>query len=138
MTETPFVILDAGRPVDLRARITGEAVRLSPEAVRRGLGWELHGGQLCREALCVPVPEGTRLEQADGVDLAALAAVLDRPLALDISERAAYLGVPAGERRRVLASLQAPDFTLPDLEGRPRSLSGHRGQKVLLVAWASW
>ena len=32
----------------------------------------------------------------------------------------------------------APDFTLPDLEGRLHSLSEHRGKKVLLVTWASW
>ena len=31
-----------------------------------------------------------------------------------------------------------PDFSLPDLEGRMHSLSSERGQKVLLVTWASW
>jgi peroxiredoxin len=38
----------------------------------------------------------------------------------------------------VLASLDAPDFTLPDLDGHLHSLAGHRGKKVLLVAYASW
>lgn len=37
-----------------------------------------------------------------------------------------------------LASLEAPDFTLPDLDGRPHSLSDYRGQKILLAAYASW
>jgi hypothetical protein len=138
MPETPFVILEAGQPVEVRARTIGDAVRLSAEALRTGLGWALHAGQLCREALCVPVPDTVRLEHEDGVDLAALASVLDRPLALDVPERAAYLGAAAAERRRALASLQAPDFTLPDLDGRPHALSQHRGQKVFLIAWASW
>ena len=31
-----------------------------------------------------------------------------------------------------------PDFTLPDLEGNEWSLSGLRGRKVLIYAWASW
>ncbi|MCD4687740.1 MAG: TlpA family protein disulfide reductase [Desulfuromonadaceae bacterium] len=32
----------------------------------------------------------------------------------------------------------APDFLLPDLYGRQRSLSQFRGHNVLLVFWASW
>ena len=31
-----------------------------------------------------------------------------------------------------------PDFTLPDLDGNSWSLSGLRGSKVLIYAWASW
>jgi hypothetical protein len=61
-----------------------------------------------------------------------------RPVAVDPEEGAAYLGVPAGARAAALASLEAPDFTLPDLDGRLHSLSEHRGKKVLLVAYASW
>ena len=45
---------------------------------------------------------------------------------------------PAEERGRRLASLEAPDFTLPDLDGRLHSLSDHRGAKVFLVAYGSW
>lgn len=32
----------------------------------------------------------------------------------------------------------APDFTLPDLEGTPRSLHDFKGQLVLLMFWATW
>lgn len=32
----------------------------------------------------------------------------------------------------------APDLSLPDMSGRQLSLSQFRGQKVLLVFWASW
>ena len=70
--------------------------------------------------------------------VAELARVVDRPLAIDAGERAAYLGVSAGARARALHSLVAPDFTLPDLAGRPHRLSDHRGKKILLVAYASW
>jgi hypothetical protein len=73
-----------------------------------------------------------------GVDLAALAVLLDRPLALDLEHRAAALAAPAGERAARLGRLEAPDFALPDLAGRQHRLSDHRGKKVLLIAYASW
>ena len=56
-----------------------------------------------------------------------LARALDRPLAVDDAEGAAFLGVSARERGQALASHQAPDFTLPDLDGRLHSLREHRG-----------
>ena len=78
------------------------------------------------------------LDEADGVARATLVETSGRPVAIDRDERAAYLGVSAGERAQALSSLVAPDFTLPDLDGRLHSLSEHRGKKVLLVAYASW
>ncbi len=33
---------------------------------------------------------------------------------------------------------KAPDFTLPDLDGRPVSLSKYQGKVVVLDFWASW
>ena len=44
----------------------------------------------------------------------------------------------ARERQAALASLEAPDFTLPDPSGRMHRLSDYRGKKVFLVTWASW
>ncbi len=32
----------------------------------------------------------------------------------------------------------APDFALPDREGRTVRLSDFRGKRVLLLTWASW
>jgi hypothetical protein len=139
MEETTMVtIIDAGRPVDVEARVDGGRMLLSPEALQEALGWELHDGTLCNDTMCVPIPAGSSLASGGPLDLAVVAAVLDRPLALDADERTAYLGASARERADALASLQAPDFTLPDLAGRLHTLSEHRGKKVLLVVWASW
>ena len=133
-----LTIIDAGRPVDVDARVDGGRVLLAPAALREALGWELHDGTLCNDAMCVPLPAGSSLAAGGPLDLAEVAEALDRPLALDAGERVAYLGVSARERADALASLQAPDFTLPDLSGRSHMLSEHRGKKVLLVVWASW
>ena len=138
MTDSTFTILDEGKPATVPARVSGDTIRLTREVLERATGWTLKPEGLCRGALCVPVRPGAALESADGVDLAAVAAALGRPLALDPAERAAYLGVGASDRARALVALEAPDFTLPDLDGRLHSLREHRGKKVLLVAYASW
>jgi hypothetical protein len=80
----------------------------------------------------------SQLDEHAAMDLAKRAEAAGRPVALDSTERAAFLGVTAADRARALSSLEAPDFTLPDLDGRLHSLSDHRGKKVLLVTWASW
>ena len=133
-----FTVIDQGRDREVRVRVEGGRLLLSAEALREALGWELHDGTLCNDAMCVPLPAGSRLGEGGVFDLGEVAATLDRPLALDVDARAAYLGVSAGERAQALGSLLAPDFTLPDLAGRPHTLSSYRGKKILLVAWASW
>jgi len=133
-----LTIIDGGRAVDVEARVAGDRVLLTPEALREGLGWELHEGTLCNDSMCVPLPAGSSLASGGPLDLAEVAAALDRPLAVDIAERAVYLGASARERADTLRSLLAPDFTLPDLAGRSYTLADQRGKKVLLVAWASW
>lgn len=30
------------------------------------------------------------------------------------------------------------DFTLPDLDGQPVSITEYRGKKTLIIMWASW
>jgi len=132
-----FTLIEDGTIHDVDATVTNGRVCLSHQALAT-LGWELHPEGLCREGLCIPVPAGLALETDAGVDLEALAKALDRPVAIDVDEHAAYLGVSAGERARALKSLVAPDFALPDLSGRVHRLSEHRGKKVLLVAHASW
>ena len=133
-----LTIIDAGRAVDVDARVDGGRVLLSEAALREAIGWELHEGTLCNDMMCVPLPAGSSLAGGGPLDLADIAGVLDRPLALDTAEGAAYLGASARERADALASLSAPDFTLPDLASRPHSLAEQRGKKVLLVVWASW
>lgn len=133
-----FTLLIDGNEARLPARVVGASVGVSPDDVARVLGWELKPQGLCKNDVCIPVRDADGLVAAGRIDLAALAGLLGRPLALDAGEGAACLGSSAQERGARLASLDAPDFTLPDLDGKPHSLSALRGRKVLLVAYASW
>jgi AhpC/TSA family len=137
MVTSMVTFIDDGVVHEVEATVEDARVLLS-EAALATLGWELHPEGLCRDGLCIPVPEDAALAFGSRVDFVALARLLDRPLAVDTDERAVYLGVSAADRSRALRSLVAPDFTLPDLAGRPHRLSDHRGKKVLLVAYASW
>ncbi|MBI1848356.1 MAG: hypothetical protein HY294_09975 [Candidatus Rokubacteria bacterium] len=107
-----LTLIDDGRAGEIRARVAGGRVLVAADALGAGGAAE--------------------------VDLTEVAGRLGRPLALDVEERAAWLGVSAAARARALASLEAPDFALPDLAGRVHRLSEHRGKKVFLVAYASW
>ena len=137
MTQT-FTLIDDGRTVELKATVGDGRVRLSKEQVQSELRWELKPEGLCQGDVCIPVRDPAALVGADGIDLEVLAQVLGRPLALDVAENAAALAEAPADRGAALASLEAPDFTLPDLQGRMHSLSEHRGKKVLLIAYASW
>jgi len=133
-----FTLIDGDRVISLRASLDGDAVRIAPDELRDATGWALKPEGLCQGDLCIPVRDRAALADAHGVDLAAFAHALDRPLALDVTERAAALGTSAAERSAALATLEAPDFTLPDLHGHLHTLSAHRGKKALLIVYASW
>ncbi len=133
-----FVLIDDGRACETQAQLGAEGVRIAPAALERATGWALKPAGLCRGDVCIPVRDRAALADERGVDLARFAAALGRPLALDSEEGAAALGTAASERAQALATLEAPDFALPDLAGAQHRLSEHRGKKVLLIAYASW
>jgi hypothetical protein len=134
-----FTLLDGGQAaIDVPVAIDGEGVLVGAEDLARATGWVLKPEGLCRNDVCVPLRDPDVVTPDGHVDLARFAAALRRPLALDAEESAAFLGTAATDRAEPLRNLEAPDFTLPDLDGRMHSLHEHRGKKILLVAYASW
>jgi len=69
--------------------------------------------------------------------MTAFAQLVHQPVAHDAALATWYFGLRSDQRQQ-LSSLQAPDFTLPDLQGKPHRLSDFHGKKILLVTWASW
>ena len=122
-----IVLSDAGETtVDAR-----DGLWLTGPDAERAIGWTLKPEGMCQADLCVPTPV------RDGrVDVAAFWSSLGRPVAQAGDVWA--LGAGAEQRNDALAGLMAPDFTLPDVEGVPHTLSALRGKKVFLCTWASW
>ena len=138
MHECEFTLIESERVTRAAARVEGGHVRVAPDVLERAFGWTLKPQGLCKGDLCVTLRERRGLEAEGGIDLGVFAQTTGLPLALDVAEGVAVLGESAAARGSKLASLEAPDFTLPDLAGQLHTLSSHRGKKVLLIAYASW
>jgi len=108
------------------------------------LGWELRPEGACRGDVCVPIPKAREhdfvRDEAGGrlFNLTELAALRREPVVRSERGDVFAIGVASDERAALLRGGEAPDFALPDLEGRIHRLSEHRGKKVFLVSWASW
>jgi hypothetical protein len=98
---------------------------------------------VCKEELCFPLPKTRRTEflnEGAGktwFHLTAFAQLVGQPVARDAALSAWYFGLRS-DQRQGLSSLTAPNFTLPDINGKMHSLADFRGKKVLVVTWASW
>ncbi len=107
-----------------------ETLDVDPAELERRTGWSIKPQGACKGERCVPLPQG------DGVGARVLAERLGMPLVRDEATGLWCLGSESGGR--ALGSAEAPDFELPNLNGRPFRLGDLRGKKVLLYAWASW
>ena len=101
------------------------------------IGWEVKPEGVCAGEACVPVPLGAAWQDETHFNVSAFARHIGMAEASDEVRGIAAYEAP---RRRDggPAAVEAPDFTLPDLDGQLHSLSDYRGQKVLLLAWASF
>jgi len=117
-----------------------DALWLDATQIREATGWDWKPQGLCRDDTCMPVPRSADQPMVDGdrLDLAAFWRYAGWPVVHDAQERFWVLGEGAAGRADALSTLQAPDFELPDLQGRAHRLSDYRGQRVFLSTWASW
>ena len=120
----------------------GDALWLDRNDVERATGWAWKPEGLCRADTCMPVraasSSGAPLVDGDRLDVAAFWRRAGWPVVHDAASSVWVLGEGATVRADALASLDAPDFELPDLDGRPHRLSDYRGKRVFLATWASW
>lgn len=110
--------------------------------LKRATGFVIKPQGVCRDELCFPIPKARRsvfLSKQRSItwfNLSEFARLLRQPVARE--KEVWYFGPRHDEQNSFIGSLIAPDFKLPDMNGRPHSLSDFRGKKVLLLTWASW
>ena len=134
-------VLAAGAQLDAarRAEKSDDELWLTTAELHEVSGWALKPEGLCKAGTCVPLEAAARAHvEGDLIRASGLWAQLGRPMLHDAAKSTWWLGEAAEDRARPLTSLEAPDFTLPDIEGKLHSLSDFRGKKVLLATWASW
>lgn len=121
------------------ATVVGDDLWLTPEELIRATGWEVKPEGVCAGDTCIPVPASREQEWQgkDGFNLSAFARHLGQS-AVANGQRGVWVFGDSVGAGSTAASVQAPDFTLPDLDGQMHSLSDYRGRKVLLLTWASW
>ena len=135
---------DAQVHAQVHAQARADALWLSAADIERATGWTWKTEGLCRDDTCIPVPSRVpaSVDEAfvrDGqLNLSALWRHSGQPVVHDDAAQTWVLGTGSSQRHAALDGLQAPDFALPDLDGKLHRLSDHRGQKVLLATWASW
>ena len=104
----------------------------------RATGWTLKPEGLCKDEICVPVRDAAAMSNGAAIDVAEFARVTGRNVVLDSSRNVVALGEPASRRATAMATLNAPNFTLPDINGNMVSLSDFAKRKKLILAWSSW
>jgi hypothetical protein len=134
------VLTDSGEWGVRGGEAAGQALWLPAPEAEAATGFAVKSQGLCRGELCVPLPAGREGEFVSGarVNVAALWRHLGWPIVQSDRGDVWVLAHNAHDRAAALRSLEAPDFTLPDVAGRMHSLRDHRGKKILLVTWASW
>ena len=113
-------------------------VSVSNSALEQATGWSIKPEGLCRGQVCVPVLNVATLSKADQVDLSEFARLVQQNIVIDAQRKVVALGEQAQVRGASMSTLDAPDFTLPDIHGQQVSFSDYNRRKRLLLAWSSW
>jgi hypothetical protein len=104
----------------------------------RATGWTLKPEGLCKGEVCVPVRDAAAMSDGTAIDVAEFARVTGRNMVIDASRNVVAIGEQASSRAALMATLDAPNFTLPDINGNLVSLSDFANRKKLILAWSSW
>ena len=111
---------------------------VSADDFSRATGWTLKTEGLCKGDVCVPVRDVAAISNGAAIDVAEFARVSGRNMVIDTSRNVVAMGEQASTRAAAMATLDAPNFTLPDINGNLVSLSDFANRKKLILAWSSW
>jgi hypothetical protein len=111
-------------------RVIVDRLDIGPGEFAAATGWEVKPEGACKAEVCVPLPDG-------GFDLTAAADRLGMAVVAEPSLGLWAVG-PETLGGRALATADASDFALPDLDGNTVKITSLRNQKVLVIAWAPY
>jgi len=134
------IITDSATTDIASGRAAGDDLWVDRDDVESAIGWTLKAEGLCQGPVCIPTPRRdpeSYLKNGE-VNLAAWWKLMERPVLHDAAGDAWVFGAGAMQRADALKSLDAPDFSLPDLDGNMHALSDYRGKRVFLTTWSSW
>ncbi len=123
---------------------TSKDLWVTMKDLKLATGFVLKPQGMCKAELCFPLPKARKNDfvvkrgKTSWFNLSEFARLVRQPVAFDQKHSTWYFGARQDEQSSYIESLEAPDFKLPDINGKLHSLSDFRGKKVLLVTWASW
>ncbi len=126
------------------ALASGEDLWVTLSDLTKATKFVLKPQGVCRDVLCYPIPKARKAAflstqgKATWFNLSEFARLTKQPAAYDAENSTWFFGPRPEEQNQFVSSLIAPNFRLPDANGKLRSLSEFRGKKVLLLTWASW
>ena len=140
------VATEVGAPPAMLAtsKAIGDDLWITLSDLTRATKFVLKPQGVCRDELCFPIPKARKTAflsvqgKVTWFNLSEFARLTRQPAAYDVENSTWFFGPRPEEQNKFVSSLMAPNFRLPDANGKMRSLAEFRGKKVLLLTWASW
>ncbi len=117
---------------------------INPNELPRVNGFVLKPEGACIDDICVPVRQSDNSDifiTRDGkrwFNVAELADRVQQPYVVDYDTNVWSFGAIPAQRSAFVDRAVAPDFELPDVDGKRHRLSDFKGKKIMLLSWASW
>jgi hypothetical protein len=110
-----------------------KSLHISRSEFEKGTGWQIKPEGACKGDTCIPL-KNTPGEQ---VDIEQMAEDMNLPLVAETDYGIWALG-PDSVGGRTLSTAEAPNLTLPDIDGNLFELSSLKGKKIVVYAWAPY
>lgn len=107
-----------------------ESLDITAAEFADGTGWEIKPQGACKGEVCVPLG-GAPFDLTNAASRLGMAIV-------PANNGGLWSVGPESLGDRALATAQAPELILSDLDGNEFRLSSLRGQKVVIVSWAPY
>jgi hypothetical protein len=132
---TPATVLFGENTVALpKVRVEGQDLWVLSKDLPRINEFEVKPQGACRADVCIPLSK--TLKSGDWFNLTGFAQKLGQTV---VADQGVYsFGEIPVLRGSFYNSRIAPDFAVPDRQGKIVHLSDFRGKKALVITWASW